>query len=53
MRGHVTLDCKSPEPVWFGVEETIGMTDHCPNHRVFLVKVFWKKCTEEEFVIVR
>jgi hypothetical protein len=46
----VILDCKSPELVWFGAEETLGMII-VPTTGVFPAKVFWTKFTEEEFVI--
>jgi hypothetical protein len=45
-RGHVTLDCKSPEPVWFATEETLGML-FVPTTRVFPDKVWSRNCTEE------
>jgi len=48
MKCHVTLDCKSPEPVLFGAEVTLGMV---PTTGAFLAKIFCTKCTEEEFVI--
>jgi hypothetical protein len=38
LRGHVTLDCKSPEPVCFAVEETLGML-FVPTTIVFPGKV--------------
>jgi hypothetical protein len=46
----VTLGGKSPEPVSFAAEATLGMII-VPNTGVFPVKVFCTKRTEEEFVI--
>jgi hypothetical protein len=46
----VTLGGKSPEPVSFATEETLGMIN-VPTTEVFPDKVFFTKCTEEEFVI--
>ncbi len=50
LRRHVTLGDKSPEPVSFVTEATLGMII-VPTTGVFPVKVFYTKCTEEEFVI--
>jgi len=57
-RRHVTLGCKSPEPVSFATEATLGMLSQppecfliVPTTGVFPGKVFSTKCTEEEFVI--
>ena len=50
LRRHVTLGDKSPEPVSFAVESTLGMII-VPTTGVYPVKVFCTKCTEEEFVI--
>ena len=47
---HMTLGGKSPEPVSFTTEATLGMII-VPTTGVFPVKVFCTKCTEEEFVI--
>ena len=38
LRGHVTLDCKSPEPQGFGVEGTLGIL-FVPTNKVFPDKV--------------
>ena len=46
LRGHVSLDCKSPEPQVFGVEETLGIL-FVPTTRVFPDKVYHRNCTEE------
>ncbi len=46
LRGHVTLDCKSPEPVYFVAEETLGMLFD-PTARVFPDKVCSRNCAEE------
>jgi hypothetical protein len=46
----VTLGGKSPEPVSFAAEATLG-TIIVPTTGVFPGKVFCTKCTEEEFVI--
>jgi hypothetical protein len=46
LRGHVTLDCKSPEPVCFVTEETLGML-FVPTVRMFPDKVCNINCTEE------
>jgi len=45
----VTLGGKSPEPVSFAAEATLGMI--VPTTGVFPGKVFCTKRTEEEFVI--
>ena len=50
LRRHVTLRGKSPEPVSFAAEATLGMII-VPTTGVFPGKVFCTKCTEEEFVI--
>ena len=50
LRGHVTLDCKSPVPVCFTAEETLGML-YVPTARVFPGKVCRRNCTEEYFLI--
>ena len=50
----MTLDNKSPQPLCFGVQETLWMIT-VPNTGVFsdrvLESVFYTKCIEEEFVI--
>ena len=46
----MTLGGKSPEPVSFAAEATLGMII-VPTTGVFPDKVFCTKCTEEEFVI--
>jgi hypothetical protein len=47
LRGHVTLDCKSPVPVCFAAEEeTLGML-FVPTARAFPGKVCRRNCTEE------
>jgi hypothetical protein len=38
LRGHVSLDCKSPEPQGFGAEGTLGIL-FVPTARVFPGKV--------------
>jgi len=50
LRRHVTLGGKSPEPVSFAAEATLGMII-VPTTGVFPGKVFCTKRTEEEFVI--
>ena len=46
LRDHVTLDCKSPVPVCFTTEETIGML-FVPIVTVFPGKVCHRNCTAE------
>ncbi len=46
LRGHVALDCKSPEPQGFGAEGTLGIL-FVPTTRVFPGKVCHINCTEE------
>jgi hypothetical protein len=46
----VTLGGKSPEPVSFATEETLGMII-VPTPECFLARSSAQKCTEEEFVI--
>ncbi len=50
LRRHVTLGDKSPEPVSFPGEETLGMII-VPTTGLFPDKVFCTKCVEKEFVI--
>ena len=50
LRGHVELDCKSPEPQGFGSEDTLGIL-FVPTARVFPDKVCRRNWTEDSMIV--